>query len=143
VLGIKVYWYQDELDRALAAARRLSAWFASRPGPAACRPRTSGLAAVTATNDPAVIAGLRSSTGGGGWPWTRPRSRLLPPGGARLRCPGERNGAGQWLRPLRESSDAPVRAVGMGMSRGRGRRGPQGRGTAGCRNWWTGSRIWR
>ena len=66
---------------------------------------------------------------------------LRPPGAARLRCPGERNGACRWLRPVRESSDAPVRAVRM--SRGRGRRGRQGRGTAGCRTRWPGSRIWR
>jgi hypothetical protein len=56
---------------------------------------------------------------------------LLPPGAARLRCPGERNGACRWLRPVRKSSDAPIRAVRM--SRGRGRRGRQSRGTAGCR----------
>jgi hypothetical protein len=77
-LGIKVCWSQDELDRARAAARRLSAWFASRQGSAACRPRASGLAGVTATTDPAVVAGLRSSTGGGGWPWTRAAFAVAP-----------------------------------------------------------------
>ena len=66
---------------------------------------------------------------------------LLPPGAARLRCPGERNGACRWLRPVRESSDAPVRAVRM--SCGRGRRGRQSRGAAGWRTRWPGSRIWR
>lgn len=63
---------------------------------------------------------------------------LLLPGAARLRCPGERNGACRWLRPVRKSSDALIRAVRM--SRGRGRRS---RGTAGCRTRWPGSRIWR
>jgi len=66
---------------------------------------------------------------------------LLPPGAVRLRCPGERNGACRWLRPVRKSSDALIRAVGM--SCGRGRRGRQSRSAAGCRTRWPGSRIWR
>jgi len=44
---------------------------------------------------------------------------LLPPGAARLRCPGKRNGACRWLWPVRESSDARVRAVRMNRGRGR------------------------
>ena len=45
---------------------------------------------------------------------------LPPPGAVRLRCPGERNGACRWLRPMRKSSDAPIRAVRVRMSRGGG-----------------------
>ena len=60
--------------------------------------------------------------------WVCPRPRR---GQTRLRCPGERNGACRWLKPVRESSDAPIRAVRM--SHGRGRRGRQRRGTACCR----------
>jgi len=64
--------------------------------------------------------------------------RLAPPGAARLRYPGERNGACRWLRPVRKSSDARIRAVRM--SRGRGRRS---RGIAGRRTRRPGSRVWR
>jgi len=76
------------------------------------------------------LAGRRHGCGRRGGE-ARAAPDLRPPGAARLGCPGERNGACRWLRPVRKSSDAPVRAVRMG--RGRGRRRQLSRGTAGCR----------
>jgi len=62
-LGIKVAWTGEELDRARAAARRPSAWFASRDEAAARYLRISGLAGLLAADDPAVDAGLREQHG--------------------------------------------------------------------------------
>jgi hypothetical protein len=93
---------------------------------------------AVAHNSPARLRSARRRSASRRFPGC---AGLLPPGAARLRCPGERNGACRWLRPVRKSPDAPVRAVSM--SRGRGRRGRQSRGTAGCRTRWPGSRIWR
>ena len=62
-LGIKVVWTQEDLDRALAAAHRPPAWFASRDEAAARHLRISGLAGLLAAADPAVEAGLREQHG--------------------------------------------------------------------------------
>ena len=62
-LGIKVAWTQEELGRAQAAARRPSAWFASREEAAARYLRISGLAGLLPADDPAVHAGLQEQDG--------------------------------------------------------------------------------
>jgi pimeloyl-ACP methyl ester carboxylesterase len=62
-LGIKVTWADEDLDRAQAAARRPSAWFASRDEAAARYLRVSGLAGLLPADDPAVDAGLREQDG--------------------------------------------------------------------------------
>ena len=72
-----------------------------------------------------AVVGRRRSTGCG----SRDAPGLRSPGAARLRCPGEQNGACRWSRPVRKFSGAPIRAVRM--SRGRGRRGQQGLRAAG------------
>ena len=95
----------------------------------------TNLVEAAARNSPARLRSARRRSAGCG---SRDVPGLLPPGAARLRCPGERNGACRWLRPVGKSSDALIRAVRM--SRGRGRRS---RGAAGCRTRWPGSRIWR
>jgi len=62
-LGIKITWTEQELDRAMAAAHRPPAWYASRDEAAARYLRTSGLAGLLAAADPAVDAGLREQHG--------------------------------------------------------------------------------
>jgi pimeloyl-ACP methyl ester carboxylesterase len=62
-LGIKIVWTGQELDRAVAAAHRPTAWFASRDEAAARYLRTSGLAGLLAAAGPAVDAGLREQHG--------------------------------------------------------------------------------
>jgi len=62
-LGIKVVWSDEDLDRVQAAARRPSAWFASREEAAARYLRVSGLAGLLPATDPAVGAGLREQDG--------------------------------------------------------------------------------
>jgi len=62
-LGIKVVWTGEDLDRAQAAARRPSAWFASREEAAARYLRVSGLVGLLPASDPAVDAGLREQDG--------------------------------------------------------------------------------
>jgi pimeloyl-ACP methyl ester carboxylesterase len=62
-LGIKTAWTDEELHRAQAAARRASAWFASRDEAAARYLRVSGLTGLMPIADPAVNAGLREHDG--------------------------------------------------------------------------------
>jgi pimeloyl-ACP methyl ester carboxylesterase len=58
-LGIKIVQTGQELDRAVAAAHRPPAWFASRDEAAARYLRTSDLAGLLAAAGPVVDAGLR------------------------------------------------------------------------------------
>ena len=62
-LGIKVIWTDEDLQRAQAAARRPSTWFASRDEAAARYLRVSGLANLMSAGDPAVDGGLREQDG--------------------------------------------------------------------------------
>jgi pimeloyl-ACP methyl ester carboxylesterase len=62
-LGIKVVWTDEDLDRARAAARRPTAWYASCDEAAARYLRVSGLAGLLPAGHPAVDAGLREQDG--------------------------------------------------------------------------------